>query len=143
MQVPTYDCAVISSDFSTNKLKRGDAYDCIRQVKACKPVTEKIKQSEVLRMKGTLKRVMSGVLSVITIAMIQLVVMFFTWLSATVFHILSGIICITAVLGYGFGQETGTEAVRMLVAGFILYILPVLSGWAVVWLETIKIRLMK
>ena len=69
--------------------------------------------------------------------------MFFTWLSATVFHILSGIICITAVLGYGFGQETGTEAVRMLVAGFILYILPVLSGWAVVWLETIKIRLMK
>lgn len=60
----------------------------------------------------------------------------------TVFHILSGIICITAVLGYGFGQETGTEAVRMLVAGFILYILPVLSGWTVMWLETIKIRLM-
>ena len=70
MQVPAYDCAVISNDFGTNNLKRGDAYDlnCIRQVKACKPVTEKIKQSEVLRMKGTLKRVMSGVLSVITIA---------------------------------------------------------------------------
>ena len=59
----------------------------------------------------------------ICLTMIQLVVMFFTWLSATVFHILSGIICITAVLGYGIGQETGTEAVRMLVAGFILYIL--------------------
>ncbi|OKZ53668.1 MAG: hypothetical protein BHV89_04470 [Clostridiales bacterium 41_21_two_genomes] len=56
----------------------------------------------------------------ICLTMIQLVVMFFTWLSATVFHILSGIICITAVLGYGFGQETGTEAVRMLVAGFWL-----------------------
>lgn len=55
---------------------------------------------------------------------------------------LSGIICITAVLGYGFGQETGTEASRMLLVGFILYILPVLSGWAVMWLETIKIRLM-
>ena len=41
----------------------------------------------------------------ICLTMIQLVVMFFTWLSATVFHILSGIICITAVLGYGFGQE--------------------------------------
>ena len=78
----------------------------------------------------------------ICLTMIQLVVMFFTWLSATVFHILSGIICITAVLGYGFGQETGTEAVGMLVAGFVLYILPVLSGWAVVWLEIIKIRLM-
>ena len=32
----------------------------------------------------------------ICLTMIQLVVMFFTWLSATVFHILSGIICITA-----------------------------------------------
>ena len=79
----------------------------------------------------------------ICLTLIQLMLMFSTWLSATVFHILSGIICITAILGYGFGQETGTEAVRMLVAGFILYILPVLSGWAVVWLETIKIRLME
>ena len=59
----------------------------------------------------------------ISLTIVQLVVMFITWLSATVFHILSGIICITAILGYGFGQETGTEAVRMLVAGFILYIL--------------------
>ena len=79
----------------------------------------------------------------ISLTIVQLMVMFITWLSATVFHILSGIICITAILGYGFGQETGTEAVRMLVAGFILYILPVLSGWAVVWLETFKIRLME
>ena len=73
---------------------------------------------------------------------VELILMFSTWLSATVFHALSGIICITAILGYGFGQETGTEVGRMLLAGFILYILPVLSGWAVMWLETIKIRLM-
>ena len=76
------------------------------------------------------------------LTIIQLVVMFFTWLSATVFHILSGIICITAILGYGFGQETGTEAIRMLAIGFILYVLPILAGWSVVWLEPIKIRLM-
>ena len=79
----------------------------------------------------------------ISLTIVQLMVMFITWLSATVFHILSGIICITAILGYGFGQETGTEVGRMLLAGFILYILPVLSGWAVVWLETFKIRLME
>ena len=79
----------------------------------------------------------------ICLTLIQLMLMFSTWLSATVlFHALSGIICITAVLGYGFGQETGTEASRMLLVGFILYILPVLSGWVVMWLETIKIRLM-
>ena len=72
----------------------------------------------------------------------KLILMFSTWLSATVFHALSGIICITAILGYGFRQETGTEVGKMLLIGFILYILPVLSGWAVMWLETIKIRLM-
>lgn len=44
--------------------------------------------------------------------------------------------------GYGFGQETGTEAFRMLAMGFILYVLPILAGWIVVWLEAIKIRLM-
>lgn len=77
----------------------------------------------------------------ICLTIIQLVVMFITWLSATVFHVLSGIICITAILGYGFGQETGTETIRMLVVGFVLYTLPVLSGWTVVWLETIKISL--
>lgn len=77
----------------------------------------------------------------ICLTVVQLMVMFVTWLSATVFHILSGIICITAILGYGFGQETGTELVRMLGTGFVLYILPVLSSWAVVWLETIKISL--
>ncbi|MCB6740971.1 MULTISPECIES: hypothetical protein [Lachnospiraceae] len=75
------------------------------------------------------------------LTIIQLVVMFITWLSAIIFHVLSGIICITAILGYGFGQETGTETIRMLVIGFVLYTLPVLSGWTVVWLETIKIIL--
>ena len=78
----------------------------------------------------------------ICLTLIQLMLMFSTWLSATAFHVLSGIICITAVLGYGFGQETGKEAVRILLVGFIFYILPVLSGWVVMWLETIKIRLM-
>ena len=77
----------------------------------------------------------------ICLTVVQLMVMFVTWLSATVLHILSGIICITAILSYGFGQETGTEVFKMLLAGFTLYILPVLSGWAVVWLETIKISL--
>ena len=77
----------------------------------------------------------------ISLTIVQLVVMFITWLSATVFHILSGIICITAILGYGFGQETGTEMIRMLAVGFLMYVLPIAS-WFVVWLETIKIILM-
>ena len=78
----------------------------------------------------------------ICLTLIQLMLMFSTWLSATAFHVLSGIICITAVLGYGFGQETGTETIRMLVVGFVLYVLPIIASWFVVWLEAIKIRLM-
>ena len=78
----------------------------------------------------------------ISLTIVQLVVMFITWLSATVFHILSGIICITDILGYGFGLETGTEMIRMLAVGFLLYVLPIIASWFVVWLETIKIILM-
>ena len=94
---------------------------------------------------GIVKIIMKVILLPVRICLtiIQLVFMFVIWLSATVFHILSGIICITAILSYGFVQETGTEVLKMLLAGFVLYVLPVLSGWAVVWLETIKIRLMK
>ena len=78
----------------------------------------------------------------ISLTIVQLVVMFITWLSATVFHILSGIICITAILGYGFGQETGTEMIRMLAVGFLLYVQPIIASWFDVWLETNKIKLM-
>ena len=78
----------------------------------------------------------------ICLTLIQLMLMFSTWLSATAFHVLSGIICITAVLGYGVGQETGTEMIRMLAVGFLLYVLPIIASWFVVWLETIKIILM-
>ena len=77
----------------------------------------------------------------ISLTIVQLVVMFITWLSATVFHILSGIICITAVLSYGFGQETGTEALRMLAAGFVLYILPMLGEWLVIKIAVWKMML--
>ena len=92
---------------------------------------------------GIVKIIMKVILLPVRICLtiIQLVFMFVIWLSATVFHILSGIICITAILSYGIGQETGTEVLKMLLAGFVLYVLPVLSGWAVVWLETIKISL--
>ena len=30
----------------------------------------------------------------------------------------------------------------MLVVGFVLYVLPIIASWFVVWLEAIKIRLM-
>lgn len=67
----------------------------------------------------------------ICLTIIQLVVMFITWLSATVFHTLSGIICITAVLGYGFGQETGTGHSECL--QWALYCMFCLSSQAGLW----------
>ena len=77
----------------------------------------------------------------ICLTIIQLVVLFITWLSATVFHVLSGVICITAVLGYGFGQETGSETIRLLVVGFILYALPTFGEWVVIKIAIWKLML--
>ena len=45
-------------------------------------------------------------------------------------------------IGVWIGQETGAETIRMLVVGFVLYVLPIIASWFVVWLEVIKIRLM-
>ena len=78
----------------------------------------------------------------ICLTMIQLSGYVLHRLSATVFHILSGIICIVGSFRYDL-TETGTEAVRMGPGQVFIGILPVLFWLAAVWLETIKIRLMK
>lgn len=45
-------------------------------------------------------------------------------------------------IGVWIRAETGTETIRILVVGFVLYVLPIIASWFVVWLEAIKIRLM-
>lgn len=39
----------------------------------------------------------------------------------------------SCIVGYGFGQETGTEAFRMLVMGFLIYCMFCLSSQAGLW----------
>lgn len=65
------------------------------------------------------------------LTIIQLVVMFFTWLSATVFHILSGIICITAILEKNYivaNLKHSAEAERLRI---ISEVSPYTTAWNV------------
>ncbi|WP_461815887.1 hypothetical protein [Faecalimonas sp.] len=51
---------------------------------------------------------------------------FITTMSSIVFYLLAGIIFVTGILGYGFGLETGRECLRILLCGFIVFMLPVI-----------------
>lgn len=51
--------------------------------------------------------------------------------SSIVFHILAGVFLLTAVLSYLMGLSAGAEALKMIVAGFIVFLIPV-TGEAIV-----------
>lgn len=52
---------------------------------------------------------------------------FITTMSSIIFYLLAGIIFVTGILSYGFEFETGRECLRILLCGFIVFMLPVIA----------------
>lgn len=63
---------------------------------------------------------------------------FITTMSSIVFYLLAGIIFVTAILSYGFGLETGRECLRILLCGFIVFMLPVIATGVVSVVDCIQ-----
>ena len=59
-----------------------------------------------------------------TLAVIRLLVEFLSGISAVIFWGIAGIFLLTAFLRYGFGLEGSAECLRMVLAGFLFYLLP-------------------
>ena len=59
-----------------------------------------------------------------TLAVIRLLVEFLSGISAVIFRVLAGIFLLTALLSYGFGLESSGECLKMVLAGFLFYLLP-------------------
>lgn len=55
--------------------------------------------------------------------------LFLNSISATIFGILSTLIWVLTLVSLMFGQATGAEAVKMLILGFICFIIPYIGGW--------------
>ena len=55
---------------------------------------------------------------------IRLFMEFLAGISAVIFRGIAGIFLLTALLSYGFGLESSGECLKMVLAGFLFYLLP-------------------
>lgn len=58
------------------------------------------------------------------LAVIRLFVEFLSGILAVIFRVIEGIFLLTALLSYGFGLESSGECLKMVLAGFLFYLLP-------------------
>ena len=69
--------------------------------------------------------------AVVTVTLVQWIMMFLVGFSSVVFNLLAGLFLLVAVLSYLMGLSDGTEALRMILAGFMVFMIPV-AGDAIV-----------
>ena len=68
---------------------------------------------------------------VVAVTLVQWFMTFLVGFSSAVFHLLAGLFLLVAVLSYLMGLSVGTEALRMILAGFVIFMVPI-AGEAVV-----------
>ena len=61
---------------------------------------------------------------IIALTVIRLFAEFLAGISAVIFRSIAGIFLLTALLSYGFGLESTGECLKMVLAGFLFYLLP-------------------
>ena len=76
-----------------------------------------------------LKMVVFPIMLIVTL--IQWFGAFIIGFSSAVFNILAGLFLLAAVLSYLMGLSAGAEAVKMIVAGFIVFMMAVAGEWIV------------
>lgn len=60
----------------------------------------------------------------VALGVIRLFAEFLAGISAVIFRVIAGIFLLTALLSYGFGLESSGECLKMVLAGFLFYLLP-------------------
>ena len=58
------------------------------------------------------------------LAVIRLFAEFLAGISAVIFLVIAGIFLLAALLSYGLGLESSGECLKMVLAGFLFYLLP-------------------
>ena len=76
-----------------------------------------------------LKMVVFPIMLIVT--MVQWFGAFIIGFSSAVFNVLAGLFLLVAVLSYLMGLSAGAEAVKMIVAGFIVFMIPIAGEWIV------------
>ncbi len=69
--------------------------------------------------------------AMLIVTVIQCFGAFIIGFSSIVFNVLAGLFLLVAVLSYLMGLSAGAEAVKMIVAGFMVFMIPVAGDWIV------------
>lgn len=86
-----------------------------------------------------LKIVVFPIMLIMTV--IQWFGVFVIGFSSTFFNIFAGLFLLVAVLSYLMGQSAGAEAVKMIAAGFIVFMVPVVGEWIVIAIAVLNMKL--
>lgn len=86
-----------------------------------------------------LKMVVFPIMLIVTV--IQWFGAFIIGFSSAVFNVLAGLFLLVAVLSYLMGLSAGAEAVKMIVAGFIMFVIPIAGEWIVTAITALNIRM--
>ena len=62
---------------------------------------------------------------ILAVTLIQWFITFLVGVSSAVFYLLAGLFLVVAVLSYLMGLSDGSEVLRMILAGFVIFMVPV------------------
>ena len=74
-----------------------------------------------------LKMIVFPFMMIVTV--VQWFGVFIIGFSSIVFNILAGLFFFVAILSYLMGLSVGAEAVKMILAGFGIFMVPIIGGW--------------
>lgn len=81
--------------------------------------------------------------AVLIVTMLQWFATFIIGFSSIVFNVLAGLFLLVAVLSYLMGVAAGAEALKMLVAGFVVFMIPVAGDWIVTAITALNMGMRK
>ena len=78
---------------------------------------------------------------VIVLTLIQWIGGFLNSISRALFGILSFIFALTGIASLAFGLASGLEALKMIITGFVVFMVPITGEWFLIKIETVKMGL--
>ena len=78
---------------------------------------------------------------VVALTLIQWIGIFLNSISGVILGILAFIFALTGIASVAFGLASGPEALKMIAAGFVIFMIPVAGEWVLNWFTILKTEL--
>ncbi len=78
---------------------------------------------------------------VVVLTLVHWAGIFLNSISGVLLGILAFIFALTGIASLAFGLASGSEALKMIVIGFVIFMIPVIGDWVLDIIETTSIRI--